>query len=398
MSAADLVGGYAPGEWPASEADAKKGHESGHVGTRTELSPHQGGLGLGGQGPGCDRVAVAPEPARLPCQNRNNSTEPLKKRRRGYRFTPLGFDNLAKDSNDLIWRKERPGHHIMLDGQPLTTADRKRSFILRNHAESFLRYAGRNHTLFFTTSDKDNVNPKEYARRWNSLLAHESDWITGFLRVLEPQKNGRPHFHNLVAVAFDTKPDDFDWDAFDLANEAYRAKDWELFRKMRARYKASAAPQLVALWKWGREKMPLYGLGRCEILPIRKQGAISHYIGKYLDKGMTHKIDDWKGVRRFETDRRASMQWKRCGSKFSWSGIHEEKGTGKIILGGAYQWRQRVGQLAFALGLPCDGDITAIKHVLGSRWAYQLRGVMITGEQTEWVETLEVLRSVYGKS
>lgn len=342
----------------------------------------------GGRGAGCGRVAPAPAPAALPCLNRNNCIQPPRVGGPKYRFKRLRITSLKQDRDGIIWdeeeRSEVAGHHWRLGGQPLTGADRKRAFTLRNHVEAFVKYWERNHSVFFTTTDKDGVNPKVYARRWHSLLANEGDWLRGYIRVLEPQKNGRPHFHNLTSVAFDTRPDEFDWEAFNASTDAWHKKDWGTFRKMRERYKASAVPELVNLWKWGREKMPLYGLGRCEILPIRKQGAIAHYIGKYLDKGMSHKIDAWKGVRRFETDRRTSEQWKRCGSKFSW------------VSPGARQWRRRCAELALALGLQDSGDSKDLTRILGPRWAYSLRGAMTTGSDEEFTEICSALGASYG--
>lgn len=343
----------------------------------------------GGRGAGCGRVAPAPAPAALPCLNRNNSIQPSSVEGPKYRFQRFGNTTLKQDRDGIIWddeeRSEVAGHHWRLGGQPLTGADRKRAFTLRNHVEAFVKYWGRDHSLFFTTTDGQGIHPKIYARQWNSLLANEGHWLRAYIRVLEPQKNGRPHFHNLVAVPFDTKPDEFDWDAFAAAATAYQAKDWVTFRKMRERYKASAVPELVNLWKWAREKMPLYGLGRSEILPIRKQGAIAHYIGKYLDKGMSHKIDAWKGVRRFETDRRTSQQWKRCGTKFSW------------VSRWATQWRRRSAQLALAVGLPDSGDPKDLTRILGRHWAHSLRGAMTTGSDEEFTEICSILGASYGR-
>lgn len=305
---------------------------------------------------------------------------------RKYRFKDKGSHGVVSWGTDHTGRlyashADTPGVHYLVDQTELKRgADAKRAFILRQHVEAFVQHHGREHTVFFTTTDKDGVTPKEYGKRWNSLLTNESDWISGFVRVLEPMKNGRPHFHNLTAVEFDTQPDAFDWEAFTLAQSAYHAKDWQTFRAKRAAYVASAAPELRELWAWSRKAMDAYGLGRAEILPVRKQGAISEYIGKYLDKGMTLKVDAWKGVRRFETDRRSSAVWKRCGSRFSWASP------------GAALWRARVADVAFATG--CDiqsGDISQIKRKLGSRWAYQLRGAMMTAEAREWRHTCEVL-------
>jgi len=287
---------------------------------------------------------------------------------------------------------EAPGvYSLLLPEEVKKGANLKRAFILRQHVEAFVLHWGRNHTLFFTTTDGEGLGPKEYARRWNSLLANESDWITGFLRVLEPQRSGRPHFHNLTAVEWDTLPDAFNWDAFTKAQEAYKAKDWATFKRSRADYVASAAPQLRELWAWGRRVMPRYGLGRCEILPVRKEGAISEYIGKYLDKGMAVRLDAWKGVRRFECDRRTSKEWKRCGSKFSWVGWTKNK-AGEVVPTGAHKWRARVGELAEAVGVDtAAGDVTALRRVLGPRWAYRLRGAIVSASEEEWQD---VRRSV----
>ena len=299
---------------------------------------------------------------------------------------PVGFDGLEVDKNKRLWNAEPGGVHVLVEGQGgLTGPDRKRAFILRNHVNAFIDHHGREHSLFFTTTDSEGLSPREYAKRWHSLMTNESQWIDAFIRVLEPQKNGRPHFHNLTAVTWDTQPDRFDWDAFTAAQDAYRAKDWATFRIQRAKYVQSAAPELRQLWAWSRRVMPLYGLGRAEILPIRKVGAISEYIGKYLDKGMAVKVDSWKGVRRFETDRRTSDQWKRCGRLFSW------------VSPGAINWRLRVQQLAFAIG--CDqqaADVREISRKLGPRWAYRLRGAMITGSDEEWRELLHSLAVQFG--
>lgn len=342
----------------------------------------------GGREAGCGRGAPAPAPAALPCLNRNNSIQPPPKKIPHYRFQQIGNTQFKRDREGVIWTVEDSsevgGHHVRLTGEPLTGADRKRAFILRRHVEAFVEFWGREHTLFFTTTDGQGLSPRAYARNWNSLLANEGHWLRGYVRVLEPQKNGRPHFHNLAAVEFDTKPDEFNWEAFTAANLAFRVKDWATFRKNRELYRASAVPELVELWRWGREKMPLYGLGRCEILPVRKKGAIAEYIGKYLDKGMGHRIDAWKGVRRFETDRRTSDQWKRCGSKFSW------------VSPGAAQWRNRCRMLAEALGIGDTGDCRDISRKLGARWAYSMRGAMITGTDEEFFDRCAELRTTLG--
>jgi hypothetical protein len=309
---------------------------------------------------------------------------------------PTGVAGLRKDCSGRLWHEKTPGVHVAVFPEELQCgADLKRAFILRHHVGAFVRHWGRNHVLFFTTTDAEGVGPKVYARRWNSLLAHESKWIRGFLRVLEPQKNGRPHFHNLVAVPWDTQPDAFDWVAFEEAQKAFHAKDWVTFRTNRVRYVASAASELRALWAWSRRVMPRYGLGRSEILPVRKEGAIDEYLGKYLDKGIGVRVDDWKGVRRFESDRRTSKEWKRCGTKFSWVGWRLDKETGVAVPTGAFFWRQRLAQLAEAVGLGDCGDPSKFTPLLGRHWAHRLRGVIATGSEADWQAVLAVLRNEF---
>lgn len=269
---------------------------------------------------------------------------------------------------------------------PLLTAsptDRKRAFALRRNVDGFLAHFGREHTLFFTLTDAHGRHPRVFAKRWDSWKTNCGDWMAGYLKVLEPQRNGRPHYHNLAAVEWDTRPDSFDWQAFDGAAEAYDRKDWVTFRAMRSRYVNSAAPELRALWSQTRAQMPAYGIGRCEVLPVRKLGAISEYVGKYLEKGSNFRPADWRGVRRTELDRTTSREWRRAGLAFSW------------VSPGAKVWRRRVREMALALGCPNDGDLSHVSKKLGARWAYRLRGAMMTASASEWHETLLALRISY---
>jgi hypothetical protein len=270
---------------------------------------------------------------------------------------------------------------------PIIGAEKKRCFALKSNLTGFVNYHGKDRTVFFTTTDREGIHPKEYAKRWHSFMTNESSWVTGYIRVLEPQSNGRPHFHNVTSTIFDVKPEQFDWEAFELSAKAYDAGDRATFNRMRSRYAESAAPELRELWKETRgEKglMSRYGLGRCEILPIRKVGAIPHYLGHYLEKSFSVRTPEWKGVRRFELDRRTSQHWKCCSLKFSW------------VSPGSVAWRSRLGQLAFAIGAESDGDIGGITRKLGPRWAYTMRAAIIHSEQAEWVQLLRVLSVVHG--
>jgi len=262
-------------------------------------------------------------------------------------------------------------------GRP-TGAEAKSAFHLRLNVASFVEKWGRDHCLFFTVTDEANLHPTQFARRWNSYLVRNGKWIVSFIRVLEPQKQGRPHYHLLVAVAWDTRPDDFDWQAFDACQQERRTNGpTALFRELRARYKASAAPELVALWSLLRKVLPRYGLGRAELLPLRKgKEAISEYVGKYLEAGLTLRKHSWKGCRRVEFDRRAKNAWLVCSRVFAWYSP------------GAIAWRARVGELGAALGVE---DMAGIRLKLGRRWAYRLREAITLASPDDWTLLLSVI-------
>ena len=146
---------------------------------------------------------------------------------------------------------------------------------------------------------------------------------------------------------------------------------------MRARYKASAAPELTALWSLLRKVLPRYGLGRAELLPLRKgKEAISEYVGKYLEAGLALRKHSWKGCRRVEFDRRAKNAWLVCSRVFGWNSP------------GAKAWRVRVGQIATALGVV---NMDGIRRKLGSKWAYQLREYITLADDSDWQIILTLL-------
>lgn len=319
----------------------------------------------------------APPPASaLPCQNSNNSNTKPKR----YRLKPVPNQAgwfTSKDNKNTTW-EQLDGDTLRRWGEP-NGAERKSAFHLRLNVSSFVEYFGRDHCLFFTITDEGNLHPTQFARRWNSYLVRNGDWIVSFIRVLEPQRQGRPHYHLLVAVAWSTRADSFDWEAFDGCQQERRTNGpTALFRELRARYKASAAPELVNLWSQLRKVLPRYGLGRAELLPLRKgKEAISEYVGKYLEGGLALRKHSWKGCRRVEFDRRAKNAWLACTRVFAW---HSP---------GAKAWRARVAELGVALGV---ADMTGIRKKLGCKWAYRLRESITLSSAEDWEEFLAVIK------
>jgi len=333
--------------------------------------------GIGGPADGGMRRAerAAPAASGLPCQNRNNSNKQSKR----YRLEPVHGSAVffkSKDNDRAVWKK-LDGDVLERWGKP-SSSEAKSAFHLRQNVASFVEHFGRDHCLFFTITDQANLHPTQFARRWNSYLVRNGSWIVSFIRVLEPQKHGRPHYHLIVAAKWDARPDTFDWEAFDGCQTERRTNGpTALFRELRARYKTAAAPELAFQWSLLRKVLPRYGLGRAELLPLRKgKEAISEYVGKYLEAGLIFRRHSWKGCRRVEFDRRAKTAWLCCSRVFSWNSP------------GATAWRKRVGEIGKALGVV---DMEGISLRIGSRWAYHLREAICLSNDEEWCLVLSSL-------
>jgi hypothetical protein len=356
--------------------------------------------GLAGGGPEVAALAAAPAPDGLLYRRRNNSIPNSSPR---YKLKAVGEkyihenlewnDDLGMDEGtvDVVqdfqdregrtWRQDADG--LLELASRTSTSERKAVFQFRGNVEAFIRHFGRKHCAFWTVTDQDNLHPREFAKRWNSFRTNEGRFIISFIRVLEPQKNGRPHYHFLVAVAWDLEPEKFDWDAFKQANAAYRNGDHAGHVKWRAQYVASTPPQTRELWSRLRGVLPKYGLGRSEFLPIRKDGVqVGEHAGKYLEAGLKLRVHAWKGCRRVEYSRKHAGEWKKFGRQFSWFTPH------------AVQWRRRVRAIAKVV---CARNLDELAIRLGKRWAYRLREQIINLDEVkfaEWVKNVGVYCSV----
>lgn len=195
------------------------------------------------------------------------------------------------------------------------------------------------HIGFLTLTPPDNcADSEEFRRRWRSC---QSNFFTPcpefghWLAVDERQRRGAWHKHLLVEVAQDIRQG-IDWAA--LARGDYR----------------SAPPYLRGLWRLLRARLPAYGFGRHELLPVRSSAeAMARYVGKYIGKHMGKRRDEDKGKRLIS----ASRGWPKSSATFAW---HTDN---------ARLWRRNLGRLAAFLGLP---DLGAFADRYGSSWAYHL--------------------------
>jgi hypothetical protein len=226
------------------------------------------------------------------------------------------------------------------------------------------------------------MSPKEFAAAFDDMRKHSLKWLKAYVRVLELQMRGAPHHHLVAATPYDLKPASFDWEALQGAAEARKAGDLAKARQLTKRYAQSAPDELRAIWAELRDVCAKYGLGRSEFLPFRKEaGAVAHYVGKYLEGGLSFRRDEWKGCRRVEYDRGESRLWKCCGSSFGW------------VSPGAKAWRDRVGELAAAIGASEPADIV---RILGSKWAYHVRPTIMMEPENQWRRFLAYLVNEYG--
>lgn len=265
----------------------------------------------------------------------------------------------------------------------ITSAEAKRAFALRVNVEAFTAHYRHEQCGFLTlTSEDADMSPKEFGSVFNDMRKHRLKWLKGYVRVIEAQKRGAPHYHLCAATPYDLKPATFDWEALRGSYEARKAGDLARARELTKRYAQSAAPELREIWAELREACRHYGLGRSEMLPFRKEaGAVAHYIGKYLEGGLSYRRDEWKGARRVEYDRIESRAWKRCASSFAW------------VSPGAKAWRIRVAELARAVGAATPADLV---RKLGSKWAYYARPSIMMESEEDWRFLLQYWAGEYG--
>jgi len=206
----------------------------------------------------------------------------------------------------------------------------------------FVKLHGLGHVGFLTLTVPVNlsftsaIDRREAGRRWDNWRRKGLARIgaLGWVRVVEPQRTGRIHFHCLLGFAEDIRTG---------VN----------FAEFKAGKYRSAGADLRRKWKTLREDLPAYGFGRHELLPIRATaGAVADYVGKYIAKGIGGEDHlDFPGrMRRVMY----SQGWRAATIQWSWAE------------GAAKAWRGDVGEAAASVNLR-ESDCA---ETLGKRWAY----------------------------
>lgn len=245
-----------------------------------------------------------------------------------------GFPFLVYNSNNS---PETPSRRNSF----LSPYHKKQAFCLHANAKKFIRETGFSRVGFLTLTFRDNVSDnKEASRRFDSLNKHFiAQHFGSWMLVKERQHRGAWHFHLLVDCLRDIRTG-FDFDA--VLPDSGTRPDYR-----------SVSPYLRGLWNLLRAKLPSYGFGRSELIPLKTSDeAVSRYVGKYISKHMGERKEEDKGVRLTSY----SSNFSRYSPKFAWN------------TPGSKEWRKKLARFAELLECP---DLDSLSLLLGSRWAFQ---------------------------
>lgn len=328
-----------------------------------------------------DAGAERQRPDPLPCLKKNNSTEiPYldclnpDEQARLKALVMIENSPVKKLPDGRFVQTFKDGTEVILGG--MSRSELKTAFVLeQNVAKLFRDYPIERVGFMTITFPKAVVTPKEASRRFNSFRTHFlRDYAEVYIKVTEPHKDKRPHYHLLVVLPSDIRTG-FDWVAFEAAKLEYQTNGKsQAFRDFTKRYSASAPKYLRRFWSSFRHAAKAHKLGRTEVLPIKSEAeAAVRYVGKYIEKGSVHRTGAWKGVRLVSCAR--SLE-RAANCRFSW------------VKSGS-RWREFVSKVASASGFK---DLDDFSREFGSKWAYKLLQCSSYGLSVD--ETVRLMRSM----
>ena len=238
---------------------------------------------------------------------------------------------------------------------------------LRENIKYWGKLYGVEHLAFLTLTFEENLTcPKEAQRRFNNFSRQFSriggcKWM---YKAIEPQERGALHYHLVVKVDSDLKPEQVDWEAYRNMNNERKIKNWGKMYKYQRQFTASVTDEVRDMWQLLRRICKGSGMGRSEFLPIRSSTSIGSYVGKYLNKCFASDANgSWeKGARRF-----AYARWvpQIHGRQFSWLQ------TGKTAPE-QMTWREKLTVWAHGVGVQFD-DYEDLQAKYGRQWALTQR-------------------------
>ena len=238
-----------------------------------------------------------------------------------------------------------------------TPYHRKVALSLAENVQCLSRKFGIEQIGFLTLTTPEGEEWDEFQERFHSLGVRVLPLLfQAWLTVFEFSKSGRLHAHLVVACRVDIRT------GFDFTPYLESVKfTTPLPEKRQLIQQASAnCPTLRELWAVLRERLPGYGFGRHELIPVRtSEEAIARYVGGYIKKCILNRTEENKG-RRFV---RYSQGWREWSTRFGWA------------TPGGWVWRRKL--ILFTMALRRFGfDVRGpddLKRLFGARWAYKLK-------------------------
>lgn len=201
---------------------------------------------------------------------------------------------------------------------------------------------------FLTLTFGDHLDWRESQRRFNNFARRVlRPLFKDYIRVLEFQRNGNPHYHLAVACHGDIRS------GFNFTHYR-RIRAWNKGRRTGPRPFGSLDRNalLVELHERLNNARLGYRVGRIELAPIETSAeAIGRYVGGYLSKGLPGKRPEHKGARLVCYSQGFQRAIK---GRFSWTD-------------GGREWRQKLAIWAEKHG--CH-SLEEVKCLFGPRWAY----------------------------
>lgn len=282
----------------------------------------------------------------------------------------------VRDYDDLETRKRQ-----------LTPYHAKAAYSLMHNLHFLLDSFPLHSFVFVTLTFPDPVTSAVASKRFDSMnrnwmLSHRPYWVG----IPERSSRNRLHFHLLVSFAGRHFRDGFDWEAHAHYSRASRNRSSPgVLRRLFKPVAASATEDLRWLWGEMRERLPGFGFGRCEALPVRTNGeAVSRYLSKYLTKHIGQRTTADAGAKSVL----ACSLARRNTTTIAWNSP------------GARAWRAAIAELCSEMDFPSfssmfeaymaspnfnpkdpncfqiaaavAGELSGLSVLHGPRWAFKL--------------------------
>lgn len=246
---------------------------------------------------------------------------------------------------------------------------KKRAESIQQNGKALVESVGLERSGFLTLTFDPKRHPGLTVKR---ALEMFDSLNTGFLskhfgvwmRVVEFQKNGMPHFHLLIDCKADIR-EGFNWGYYHHCQVRRRMND------EKPKGNLNRSPALKELHKLLNSTCPKYGFGRPELTPIRDPQAVGWYVGGYMSKSLACRPPEAKGARFVGYARDFK---RRVKGQFSWN------------TPAAWVYRQKLGTFAAKSGIFGDADTVfkGLYALAGPHWAYHLRDAILNTKLSFW--------------